>query len=136
VPWLSAITERYRELIPVLLEAEQTVIHGEFTVHNVMVSDSRIYPTDWETAAVAPGEIDIMCLVDAWDAETVAACLDAYVEARWPMGAPRNLADRLLAAELYLHLRWLGESPDLMLDKRRIWRFERLEELARQRAET
>jgi hypothetical protein len=97
-----------------------------------MVDGTCIRPTDWETAAIAPGEIDLVCLIDMWDPELAQACTDAYITARWPAGAPVDFAERLLAAELYLHFRWLGDGPGTIMGKERIVRFGRLETLATQ----
>ena len=128
--WLSRLGDRFAEVVPVLLEAPQTVIHGEYTIHNVMLVGEDVHPTDWESAAVAAGEIDVMCLVDRWPEETVEVCTKEYAIARWGDEVPPGYADRLAAAELYLHFRWLGEHPDLMLHEKRRWRFDRLEVLA------
>ena len=43
---------------------------------------------------------------------------------------PEHFVTRSQVAELYLHLRWLGESPDLTLGPKRIWRFDRLRSMA------
>jgi aminoglycoside phosphotransferase (APT) family kinase protein len=130
VPWLEPLSEHYQAMVPTLTAAPQTVIHGEFTIHNTMVQDGCIYPTDWETAAIASGDIDLMCLVDAWPSDVVSACIAAYTAARGPGGSPPGRDEQLIAAELYLHFRWLGESPRLMVGKKRIWRFGRLQALA------
>lgn len=132
VPWLPRLCNVFADVVIALLDAEQTVIHGEYTVKNVMVDGTCIRPTDWETAAIAPGEIDLVCLIDMWDPELAQACTDAYITARWPAGAPVDFAERLLAAELYLHFRWLGDGPGTIMGKERIVRFGRLETLATQ----
>jgi len=128
--WLSRLCDRFAEIVPVLLKAPQTVIHGEYTIHNVMFVGEDVHPTDWESAAIAAGEIDVMCLVDRWADETVELCVWEYATARWGDDVPAGYAERLAAAELYLHFRWLGEHPDLMLHEKRRWRLDRLEFLA------
>jgi hypothetical protein len=128
--WLSDVGSWFRAHVSALTDTDQTIIHGEYTIHNVMVTGDTIVPTDWESAAVGPGEIDLMSVVDRWPVDVVDRCVAAYVGARWPVGAPINLDQRLLMAELYLHFRWLGEDPALMLGPKRVWRFERLLELA------
>jgi aminoglycoside phosphotransferase (APT) family kinase protein len=122
------LCDRLDEHMRALVVGPETVIHGEFTVHNVVRREGVTYPTDWESAAIAAGEIDLMCLVEAWPAETVAACRAAYVEARWDRKPPPGFDARLLASELYLHCRWLGMRPDWR--PRQSWRVERLEALA------
>jgi hypothetical protein len=129
-PWLSRLCDRFTEVVAVLLEAPQTVIHGEYTIHNVMLVGAKVHPTDWESAAIGAGEIDVMCLVDRWPEETVELCVREYATARWGEDVPTGYAERLAAAELYLHFRWLGEHPDLMLHEKRRWRLARLELLA------
>jgi aminoglycoside phosphotransferase (APT) family kinase protein len=127
---LSALCATYSDGVSVLAEFPRTVVHGEFTIHNVLVRDGLVFPTDWESAAIGPGEIDLMCLLDRWPSEVVEQCTRAYMDARYGGEAPSDLAIRLAWSELYLHLRWLGEHPDLMLHRKRVWRLERLEEIA------
>src|SRR5207244_1019356 len=86
-PWLADLCGRYEEMAPVLSGRPQTVIHGEYTPHNVLWHDGRIYPTDWESAALAAGEIDLAILIEGWNEETVGDCVRAYRQARWPSAA-------------------------------------------------
>jgi hypothetical protein len=129
--WLPRLAKYYVSRLHVLLEAVQTVIHGEFTIHNVMLDREMVVPTDWESAAIGAGEIDFMCLVDRWPSAVVDRCLDSYMAKRWPDGVPEGTKERLQVAELYLHFRWLGENSELMLGQKRFWRFERLRQIAR-----
>jgi hypothetical protein len=114
MPWLPALCDAFTSMIGVMTGTPQTIVHGEFTIHNVMLRDDEVLPTDWESAAVGFGEIDLVCLLDNWTDDIVERCIDAYVSARWPDGAPTDVTTRLLVAELYLHLRWLGEDPEVM----------------------
>jgi aminoglycoside phosphotransferase (APT) family kinase protein len=129
-PALAALCERFMDDIASFAALPATVVHGEFTIHNVLVRDGTVYPIDWESAAVGPGEVDLMCLVDRWPADVVENCARAYSASRYGTQPPTDFASRMSWAELYLHLRWLGEHPDLMLHKKRVWRLERLEEIA------
>jgi aminoglycoside phosphotransferase (APT) family kinase protein len=129
-PALAALCEKFVDDIAAFAALPVTVVHGEFTIHNVLVRDAVVYPIDWESAALGPGEVDLMCLVDRWPADTVEDCARTYAAARYGANSPSDFATRMSWAELYLHLRWLGEHPDLMLHKKRIWRLERLEEIA------
>ena len=86
-------------------------VHGEYTVHNVMMRGADVYPIDWESAAVGFGEVDLVCLLDNCTDDVIEKCTQVYARARWPGGEPIDLSSRLLSAELYLHLRWLGEKP-------------------------
>lgn len=131
VPWLAPLCDYFAEHVPLLDMPPPTVIHGEFTIHNCMVrGEDEVLVTDWESAAVAVGEIDLMCLVDAWNEQDADVAIEAYVEARWQGEPPPDFDARREAAELYLHFRWLGEDPELMLGRKRVWRFERLEQIA------
>lgn len=63
-PWLATLCKRFEEFVPALLAPPPTVIHGEYTPANVLVRDGIIYPIDWESAAIAMGEIDLAILTD------------------------------------------------------------------------
>jgi phosphotransferase family enzyme len=116
-PWLTNLSERFEECIDVLLSAPLTVIHGEYYPHNVLVSDGVIYPLDWESAAIAAGEIDLATLTEAWGPEIIRQCELKYQRTRWPEGSPGKFARRLAAARLYLCFRWLGDQPDWTLSE-------------------
>ena len=59
-------------------------------------------------------------------------CELAYQQARWPDGAPAAFAQRLAAARLYMHLRWLGDRPVWTTHKNYLWRFDHLRSLGEQ----
>jgi thiamine kinase-like enzyme len=111
-----------------------TVIHGEYTPKNVLVRDGIIYPVDWESAAIAVGEIDLAILTDRWPVEIVQQCKLEYQRARWPEGWPVDFERTFDAAQLYLHFLWLGYQPDSITSQARgnagrrgySWRFEYL----------
>ena len=86
-----------------------------------------MYPVDWESAAVGPGEIDLATLTDRCDPEVVSRCELAYRRARWPDREPPDFAQRLDLARLYVHLRWLGD--DHRKAGRGRWRFEEVRAL-------
>ena len=125
-PWLTTLSERFEEYIDILLSAAPTVIHGEYYPHNVLVSDGVIYPLDWESAAIAAGEIDLATLTEAWNPEMVRQCELEYRRARWPEGSPGEFARRLAAARLYLCFRWLGDQPDWTLGDGNRFYFEQM----------
>ena len=127
--FVSAIGERFSKLVPVMLEPPTTVIHGEFTVSNVLAVNGVIYPTDWESAAVGAGEIDLMCLLDGWDDDTRARAIESYVAARWNHAPPGNFLLRVLAADFYNHLRWIGDARAPERPDRSAWRFDELDRL-------
>jgi hypothetical protein len=71
-----------------------------------------IYPVDWESAAVAVGEIDLAALTEGWPQAFVQQCELEYQRARWPDGPSTCFERRLAAARLYLQFRWLGSETD------------------------
>ena len=95
-----------------LLRLPQTVIHGEYYPHNILFKAGRVHPVDWETAAIAPGEIDLATLGDGWSHEVNRQLQAQYERARWPKGAPAGFQRNLELARIYMHLRWLGDRPD------------------------
>jgi aminoglycoside phosphotransferase (APT) family kinase protein len=105
-PWLKTLCERFEELAPALAERQQAVCHGEYYTKNILVKDDRVFPVDWESAAVGLGEIDLATLTRGWSQDVTRQCECAYSYARWPMGAPRDWTDSLKAAQVYISLRW------------------------------
>jgi aminoglycoside phosphotransferase (APT) family kinase protein len=124
--WLPMICGRYEESIDLLLAQPHTIIHGEYYPKNVLISRTTVYPIDWESAAVAAGEIDLATLTDRWPPEMVRRAEHAYVQARWPDGAPADFQQVLDAARLYVQFRWLGDPTT---QQRQAWRFEDLHSL-------
>jgi hypothetical protein len=111
-PWLATLYERAEPALASLLLAPPVVIHGEFYPPNVLYHRGTIYPVDWESAAVAAGEIDLATLTEGWPSETVRGCEAEYCRTRWPAGRPVEFAGALTAARLYVLLRWLGDRPE------------------------
>ena len=120
--WLATVCERFEtELLGALVD-EPVIIHGEYYRHNVLHRRERIFPVDWESAALAAGEVDLGHLLEAWPPRVVAAALLAYCEARWPAGAPPEFERRLDIARLYVHFRWLGDRQDWTGEEDSGWR--------------
>jgi Phosphotransferase enzyme family len=110
-PWLRTLCERSEEFIALLLTSPLTVIHGEYYGSNILFRGGRVYPVDWESAAVAAGEVDVAALTDGWPEEIARQCELEYQRVRWPEGSPADFERRLCAARLYLYFRWLGDRP-------------------------
>jgi thiamine kinase-like enzyme len=125
-PWLMGLCKRFEEALALLLAPPLSVIHGEYYPGNILLRKGKIYPVDWESAAVAAGEIDIASLTECWSAEIAGACEAGYRQARWPQGPPAEFSRRLAAARLYLAFRWLGQRPDWTTDESVVWRFDEL----------
>jgi hypothetical protein len=112
-PWLRQVCIRFEEAVGALLSGPPTVIHGEYYPQNVLFRDGRIYPVDWESAAIAAGEIDLASMTEGWPEAMVRECVEAYQAVRWPDGAPKCFERVLWAARIYLHLRWLGDRAGI-----------------------
>ncbi len=110
MPWFPALARRLETEIGALAEMPQTIIHGEYYPHNVLFQAGAVRPVDWETAAVAPGEIDLATLGDGWPNEVCRLLEAEYQVARWPAGAPADYRRNLDLARIYLQLRWLGDA--------------------------
>jgi hypothetical protein len=108
-PWMAELCERCQRRLPALLPPA-TVIHGDYQAKHVLVYHGRNLPIDWESAALAAGEIDLASLTSGRDADLVSLCEQQYCLARWPDGTPDDFVLRLTAARVFFHLRRLGDS--------------------------
>jgi hypothetical protein len=127
--WLQQLCARFHEEVSALLSVPPTVIHGEYYPKNILYCDGTIYPVDWESTALAAGEIDLASLTEAWPEAIARECEAQYKAARWPDDSPDDFERRLGAARLYLHFRWLGVSPESSVDE---WRLSALHATGRQ----
>lgn len=109
-PWLTAVCERADEFIAQLLAAPRTMIHGEFYPGNILYEKGRICPVDWESAAIAAGELDLAALTEGWSPQLITECEQAYTRSRWSNGSPTEFRRTLAAARFYWAFRWLGDS--------------------------
>ena len=129
-PWLTALAHRWPDFVRELLAAPQTLVHGEYYPKNILVHDSVIVPVDWETAAIAPGEIDLVALTERWSPAIKENCEIEYRRARWPDGSPATSSRVETLAEIYLQLRWVGQRKDLLSSKEATDRLGRLRRLS------
>ena len=88
-PWLPDFCERCQRRFPALLPLA-TIIHGEFQASNILECNGRIVTTDWESAALAAGELDLAALTWGCDDDLTFRCERQYGLARWPDGARAN----------------------------------------------
>ena len=131
-PWLVKLCKRAGDMFAPLLAGPPTVIHGEFYINNILVRRKSVFPVDWESAALAPGEIDLAALTEGpWQATVVRRCEREYQRTRWPDGAPADFALTLDTARLYLYFRWLGERADWTLREKTFWRYDHLHATAK-----
>jgi hypothetical protein len=112
LPWLDRLAEGFSGVAERLLGAPATVIHGEFYPVNLVVANGVVYPVDWESAAVAAGEIDLVTLTEGWPDEIVKDCERAYCEARWLDGAPDGFESLVEHVRIYVAVRWLGDRSE------------------------
>jgi len=107
----AAIGGCYQEDIEVLLTAPRILLHGDCYPTNALVDHSGVWLIDWELAVLGAGEVDVATLTLGWPDASVAACISAYTEARWPSGCPPETGRRFLAARRYVLLRILSIPP-------------------------
>ena len=114
--WLSSLCEGFVRLLPRFLTAPQTIIHGEYYPHNIICQNGDIRPVDWQSTAIAVGEIDLAALTEGWPKEIAKDCELQYRRLRWPEGKPDIFEQSLDVARLYMTLRWLGELGNRPID--------------------
>ena len=110
--WIDTVCNRFNEVVEALIEAPTTIIHGEYYSQNILYHRNAVYPVDWESAAIAVGEIDLATLTEGWPANDIEEMATEYWRARWPDGASYDFREILCAARLYLYFRWLGDRPE------------------------
>jgi hypothetical protein len=123
--WLPSLCDRYSQMAALLPMATQTVIHGEYYSANILFHDGIIRPVDWQSAAIAVGEIDLAFLTDGWSHDLVRDCEFAYQWARWAERVPDDFHHILRIAHLYQQFLWLGSRPD-WASANLAWRLDRL----------
>jgi aminoglycoside phosphotransferase (APT) family kinase protein len=87
------------------------VVHGEFSLGNVLLRNGEVYPVDWESAGLAPGEIDLAFFTLGWPRRLRRRVEAAYTRRRWPGGPPPEFETTLKAARIHACFRVLGDSP-------------------------
>jgi hypothetical protein len=128
--WLETLCKTFQDSLPSLLSASQTLIHGEYYPGNILFRSGDIYPVDWESAAIAVGEIDLASLADGWNEGIVRECQLEYQQARWPNGRPSNFETIFDLSRIYWHFRWLGDKPHWPSPETRQRRFKLLRSAA------
>jgi hypothetical protein len=109
-PWFETVADFFDANIAILLSGNQTIIHGEYYPHNILLKDGITYPVDWESAAVAAGEIDLASLIERWDEDATQLAIETYKKNRWNGTGPDEAFEkRLLLSQLYFIFRWWSE---------------------------
>ena len=98
--------------LALLISEPQTIIHGEYYPANILIKDGAIYPIDWESAAVGPGEIDLATLIEGWDQKLAEEAKQAYIISKAASGtfSQAVFEKRLLLSQLYLFMRWWPDN--------------------------
>jgi aminoglycoside phosphotransferase (APT) family kinase protein len=99
------------DVLAALLADAPTLVHGDLYPSNMLVLGQNSIPIDWEWAGVGAGELDVAALTDGWSSQTAEECLNRYRTARWPLGEPDRVEQRIAAARIFLAVRWLGGHP-------------------------
>lgn len=129
-PWLKELCRAFAGMADELRAAPQCVIHGEYYPKNILWRDGTSFPVDWESAAIAPGEVDLASLAEGWSHQTERLCEQAYCEARWDDDPPPSFSRTLTLARIYQSLRWLGDRPEWTTANHMGWQFKRLRQTA------
>lgn len=116
-PYLRNALERYEGEVDSLATLPRTFVHGELYPSNVLVvrgSPTRIFPVDWEMAAIGPGLVDLAALVGGWDEAEQTRLVGAYVrggdDGDGRAEDAKSLEGNLTRCRLHLALQWLGWS--------------------------
>jgi thiamine kinase-like enzyme len=120
------LCKQSKKTIVTLMEPPVVIVHGEYYPENILFFEHTIYPVDWESAAIAIGDIDLASLIEKWPQEIVRDCVGKYQSTRWPQGPPAGFEQKLDTAQLYWLFRWLGDRPDWTQHPDSTKRFERL----------
>lgn len=132
-PWISSVCKQFKEYYDVLLDGHLTIIHGEYCPKNILGQDDVIYPVDWETAAIAVGEIDLAMLLDGgWSLEIKQQCEKEYKQERYGQVSNSLFERTLVIAKIYVQMRWLGDNKSWTTSKVVGRRFMELKNLSEQ----
>ncbi len=110
-PWLRKLCKRFEKASPLLANGALTLIHGEYYVRNILWTGTDVCTVDWQSAAIARGEVDVASLTEGWDQEVDDRCESEYVRSRWGGEAPGGFHEVLALARVYWPLRWLSRDP-------------------------
>ena len=101
---VAALASAHERALARLAGLPAVFVHGEFYASNILVSEGRVCPVDWEMAGIGPGVLDLAALATAWEGADGARIVAAYADER---GASVDEED-LDAARLVLAVQWLG----------------------------
>jgi hypothetical protein len=110
----------YDEVVHALASLPRTLVHGEFYPSNVLVTHGtqplKVFPVDWEMAAVGPGIVDLAAIAGGWSGEEREGLARAYLDGLEEAGARGlgwgDLLGDLTRCRLHVALQWLGWAAD------------------------
>ncbi len=108
---VGKLFERLGDFPDAMVSSDQTVVHGEFYPGNIVLKGDRVCPIDWESAAVAPAEIDLASLIEAWPSHVALRCIEAYRRGRGLERSGSGFQTSLTRCRIYWALRWLISKP-------------------------
>jgi aminoglycoside phosphotransferase (APT) family kinase protein len=120
-PVIHAALEHFTGSIDRLLALPQSVIHGEYYGHNVLIRrpppDCQVTAIDWESAAIGPSFFDLASLsAGKWTYEQKLAMRRAYFDEYQSVSGERiewaAFTDALFDLNVYQALVWLAWWPD------------------------
>jgi hypothetical protein len=114
-PVVASVARHWATVVERLHASAPTVVHGEFYPSNILVrrvrGSFRVYPIDWETAAVGPRGLDLAALATGARAELRERLLAEYADAAGT-AVDRHLRGEVAAARVRLAVQWLGRHSE------------------------
>jgi len=112
--WLPSLCHYFADNLHLLTGGPQTIIHGEYYTKNIMVQNGAIYPIDWESAAIGPGETDLVSMIEDWDEKRRNIAVRNYIRDRWDEEhfSRSEFEKRMFLVRIYFFLRWTAEYND------------------------
>jgi thiamine kinase-like enzyme len=112
-PWIDELCTFFSENVELLVQYGNTFVHGEYYPRNILTKEKIIYPIDWESAAVAPGQIDLASLIEDWEETSAQNAIEEYKTVRWyDENVPADFDQVLLLSQIYHKFRWISEFPN------------------------
>ncbi len=115
---LIEVIDRYAPVADRLAALPTSFVHGEYFPSNILVDPEtyppRVWPVDWEMAAVGPCLFDVATLVSGWEHAERQRLVAAYRDEILKLGVAIGTMDEVLEAvhicQLHFALQWLGWS--------------------------
>ncbi len=100
-------------IISLLQDGPQSVVHGDFSPSNVLISrEGVVVVVDWESAAIGPCVIDLASLTEGWGPRVTSDCVAIYSEEMTDVDLPSDFHRHIAAGRVYHYLRVENLSAD------------------------